>query len=118
MQIFQILINLLMVLFNVFGPLLRLFGHIITSVPGSKSVLKFIPFLNKTEKQEDVYPCGKRLVTYIELKKEFLRDPEVSERRLLEKMSPLAREMYLNNKVFNKFQHSQPNNTQVTVRFK
>lgn len=122
MQIVQFLLSLFSVLFNLFGPFLRLFSHIVSSIPGSKSVLKFLPFLKPQEEEKKCsskyWPSGKKIYTREDLMRDYLNDPEVKERMLLETLNPAQREIYFNNKKLRTIQYSYPENYKVQIKFR
>ncbi|AUS03040.1 TMhelix containing protein [Vibrio phage 2.275.O._10N.286.54.E11] len=122
MQLFQALLSIIMVILNLFGPLLRFLGLVIQSIPGSKSVLKFIPFISGEPKKKKIcssthWPNGKKIYTRHDLMRDYLNDPEVIERMKLERMPPNAKLAYFNNKHLTTIQYSQPKNVTMTVKF-
>ena len=121
MHILQSLFNIFLVILNLFSPIIRLLGQIITSIPGTKKVLNFIPFIGPKKEKIDLsktFKCGTPLYTRHDMMRDYLNDPEVKERMLLETLNPQRKMMYFNNKNLKTIQHNQPPNIKMTVTFK
>lgn len=120
MQLFSAMLSFILMVLNLFGPVFKFLGLIISSIPGSKTVLKFIPFVGN--KKEINCPPGdewkKGRIERREMWQQYRNDPVVIERQKIERMSKTELVMYRNNKNLIKIQHSQPANISIKVIFR
>ena len=122
MQILSALFTFILTILNLFGPLFRLVGLIISSIPGSKTVLKFIPFVDGKDDSDDDIPAGEewkrgRTLRH-EMRRNYFNTPSVIERQFLERTPLIGRSIYFNNKILTTKCYSQPRNIKISVCFK